>query len=294
MQFNISIGKLNLSSPFMLASGTWGFGEELFNWVSPSELKQCVGALVTKGVSLRPMPGNPPPRIAETPCGFVNSIGLENPGITAFKEKHLSILLETGIPIIVNLHGESVEEFSELVRELKSTDVAGIELNISCPNVKKGGISFSSSAELVEELIKEVRSLWDKFLSVKLSPVGDVFNIAKVCERYEVDAIVVANTYPAMVVIDEGEFKFLKGGLSGPAIKPLTLRLVHELHQKVEIPIIACGGIVSGRDAVDYMLCGAKAFQVGTVNLIDPFAVIKIFNEFKRIVEDRGLKLWDM
>ncbi len=262
----------------MLASGTWGLGESLLEILTSEEVKTYIGALVTKGISLKPRAGNPPPRLCETPCGLINSIGLENPGISEFKRKYLPVLKKTEVPIIVNVHGEKIEDFVKLAEELEG-EVEGIEINISCPNVKKGGILFSSDPEIVEVLIKAVREKWQRFLSVKLSPVGAVFEIAEICDKHKVDAIVVANTYPALSVISYSPFKILKGGLSGPAIKPLTLRLVYEVSKRVKIPVIGCGGITSGKDALEYLLCGAVAFQIGTANLIDPRACIKILEE---------------
>jgi dihydroorotate dehydrogenase (NAD+) catalytic subunit len=277
----VKIGNLELKTPLMLASGTWGLGENLDNFFTREEIKTYIGALVTKGISLKPKKGNPPPRLAETPCGIINSIGLENPGIKEFRAKYLPKLKSYDVPLIVNIHGEEISDFVELVEELEKEDIQGVELNISCPNVKKGGIFFSSDPAVVKELIEAVRKKCSKFLAVKLSPVGAVFEIAEICEKAGVDAVVVANTYPALAVLNYSPFKILRGGLSGPAIKPLTLRLVYELSQKLRIPIIGCGGIISGKDALDYLICGAKAFQIGTANLIDPRFAIKIIKELK-------------
>lgn len=264
----------------MLASGTWGLGENLDKFFSLKELRENIGALVTKGISVNPRKGNPPPRIFETPCGLINSIGVENPGIKEFKKNYLPKIKSYGVPVIVNLYGEKIEEFLELAEELRS-EVNGLELNISCPNVKKGGLSFFYEPKVVSSLIKEVRKIWEGFLAVKFSPTGPIYEIAEICEKNEVDAIVVANTYPALVVVDIKPFKILQGGLSGPAIKPLTLRLLYELSKKVKIPVIGCGGIISGRDALEYLLCGAKAFQIGTANLIDPKSALRIMEELK-------------
>lgn len=278
---SIKIRNLELKTPLMLASGTWGLGENLDQFLTQQEIKKNIGALVTKGISIYPNEGNPPPRISETPCGLINSIGLENPGISVFKKIYLPKLKNYEIPLIVNLHGEKIEDFVNLVEELKEEKIEGVEINISCPNVEKGGIYFSSDPVAVKTLLKKLRKKWNRFLSVKLSPVGAVFEIAEICQREEADAIVVANTYPALKVLELKPFKVLKGGLSGPAIKPLTLRLVYELSKKLEIPVIGCGGIISGRDALEYLLCGAKAFQIGTANLINPRAAIKIMEEIK-------------
>lgn len=283
MDFSVNIGNLKLKTPLMLASGTWGLGENLDKFLTKKEIEENIGALVTKGISLKPRKGNPPPRLAETPCGLINSIGIENPGIKKFIEVYLPKILDYEVPVIVNLYGEKIEDFLELVEQLKGKKIEGIELNISCPNVKKGGIQFSNDPKTVSELIKEVKKIWDGFLAVKLSPSGPVYEIAEVCEKFGADAVVVANTYPALAVLEFKPLKILLGGLSGPAIKPLTLRLVYEISKKIKIPVIGCGGIISGKDALEYLLCGAKAFQVGTANLIDPKAALKIIKELKDI-----------
>lgn len=283
MDFSVNFGLLKIKTPLMLASGTWGLGENLEKFFTVKEIRENIGALVSKGISVNPREGNPPPRLFETPCGLINSIGIENPGIKEFKKTYLPKIKKFGIPIIVNLYGEKIEEFRELAEELKEENVEGLELNISCPNVKKGGVYFSYDPRIVKELVKEVRKVWKRFLAVKLSPVGPVYEIAEVCEKSGADALVVANTYPALAVVSIKPFRILQGGLSGPAIKPLTLRLVFEISQKIKIPVIGCGGIFSGRDALEYLLCGAKAFQVGTANLVDPRAVIKIIRELKEL-----------
>lgn len=283
MNLYVEIANLKMKTPLMLASGTWGLGENLDDFFSSEEIKETIGALVTKGISLNPRIGNPPPRLAEAPCGLINSIGLENPGIEVFKEKYLPKIKSYDVPIIINLYGEKEEDFKVLAESLKESGVEGLELNISCPNVKKGGIILSSDPKTVYRLVKRVREVWDKFLAVKLSPVGPVTEVAKSCEEAGADALVVANTYPALSVISFKPLKILKGGLSGPAIKPLTLRLVYELSQKIKIPVIGCGGIVSGKDALEYLLCGAKAFQIGTANLIDPTSAKKIIKELREM-----------
>lgn len=288
MDFSVKIGNLKLKTPLMLASGTWGLGENLDKFFTSEEIKKNIGALVTKGISVRERKGNPPPRLFETPCGLINSIGVENPGIKEFKKSYLPKIINYGVPVIINLYGEKIEDFVKLASELKEEKIDGLELNISCPNVEKGGLYFSYDPKLVSELIKEVRKVWEKFLAVKLSPVGPVYEIAEICEKCFTDAIVVANTYPALAVVSMEPFKILQGGLSGPAIKPLTLRLVYEIAKRVKIPIIGCGGIMSGSDALEYLLCGAKAFQVGTTNLIDPKSALKIMKEL------RSFKKWLM
>lgn len=282
MSFYAKIGNLELRSPLLLASGTWGLGESEIPGV------EYLSALITKGISKEPMPGNPPPRLAEAPCGLINSIGLENPGIEIFLEEYLPRIKELCPKVIVNLHGESIEDFCYLAERLDSVDVSGIELNISCPNVKKGGIHFSESAKDVFELVSEVRKRFKRVLIVKLSPRSQVLDIAFACEEAGADALTVANTYPALAVVSLKPFKLLLGGLSGPAIKPLTMRLVYELSKKVNLPIIASGGVMTGRDVVEYLACGAVAVQIGTALLVDPFAVKKIYKEFEELSQELG------
>lgn len=282
------IGKYRFKTPIFLASGTWGLGDTLTQYLSPEELRSAIGALVTKGLSLKPMLGNPPPRLYETPCGLINSIGLENPGLEAFIRDYYPPLVRLGIPLIFNLHGTALEEFVVMAERLSGLKVMGIELNISCPNVSKGGILFSQAPKLVFELVREVRKVFQGLLLVKLSPIGPIFDVASACEEAGADALTVANTYPALGIISFEPLKIIKGGLSGPAIKPLTLRLVYELSQKVKVPLIASGGILTGRDAFEYLLVGAKALQIGTANLIDPSFPLKIAQELKEILESHG------
>ncbi|QJA06021.1 dihydroorotate dehydrogenase [Thermosulfurimonas marina] len=279
MTGSVELSGLRLSNPLMLASGTWGFGETL----SP-EILRSVGALVTKGISLEPRAGNPPPRLSETPCGLLNSIGLENPGLAAFRKGILPRLLRIGPPVIVNILGESEEEFLRLAEGLRETGVAGLEVNISCPNVKKGGLAFSQDPDGVFRMVRRLREVWPGWMSVKLSPVGPVAEVAHAAEEGGASALTCANTYPALAIHPgpKGPY-FHLGGLSGPAIKPLTLRLVYELSRRLRRPLIACGGILSGRDAYEYLLAGARAFQVGTATLLDPEAPRRILSELDEL-----------
>lgn len=281
---------ISFKSPLFLASGTWGLGDTLLHYLQLEEIKTCIGALVTKGLSLEPMPGNPPPRLFETASGLINSIGLENPGIKVFLEKYYPKLISLNVPIILNLHGKSKEEFINLVKIVREAKPHGIELNISCPNVSQGGITFSQSPKEVYELVSKIREIYEGFLIVKLSPVGPVFEVAKACEKAHADALTVANTYPALGIISTNPFQIIKGGLSGPAIKPLTLRLVYELVKFLELPLIASGGVLSGKDVLEYQLVGAKVVQIGTANLIDPKACVKIYQEWKELVKDFGIE----
>ncbi len=283
----VRLGPLELKNPLILASGTWGFGEALSSYLDLSIL----GGLISKGLSKAPRPGNPPPRIAETPCGLINAIGLENPGVQVFKEKILpSIKEKTTSPLLVNVFGEKTEEFVTII-QLLAGEVEGFELNISCPNVEKGGISFSQDPQAVRDLVREVRSVYSGFLAVKLSPVGPVAQVAEAALTSGADALTVANTYPAMAVDlyrRSPALGRLSGGLSGPAIKPLTLKLVFDLWQRFRAPIMASGGIVTGKDVLEYILCGASACQIGTATLLDPENPKKILEEVQSLLVELG------
>ncbi len=281
---SVQVGPLTLKNPLLLASGTWGFGKGLSHHLDLSVL----GGVVTKGISLNPRPGNPPPRLAETPCGLINAIGLENPGVKVFREKILpSLLAKIKGPILVNVFGESKEEFLAVIEALKEEPVAGFELNVSCPNVEKGGLSFAQDPEAVKTLVQEVREVYTGFLSVKLSPVGPVLTVAEAALKAGADALTAANTYPALAVDLWQRRPALSrpgGGLSGPAIKPLTLKLVFDLWQRFKAPILASGGISSGRDVLEYLLCGAAACQIGTATLIDPENPARILRETEKLL----------
>ncbi len=284
LDLSIKIQQLSLKNPILLASGTWGFGENLSKYLDLSIL----GGLVTKGISLNPRVGNPPPRIAETPCGLVNAIGLENPGLTKFKKEILPKLLKYKVPILVNVFGESIDEYLEVIDGLKDNPIQGIEINISCPNVKKGGLHFGQDPKVVKELISHIRKIYDGFLVVKIPPIGPSLEVAISVAKAEADALTVANTYPALVIDIEHRRPILAsgfGGLSGPAIKPLTLRLVYEIFKKINIPIIGSGGILSGRDVIEYLLSGASAVQIGTATLLDPSSPKRILNELCELLE---------
>ncbi len=285
LDLSVTLAGLRFKNPLLLASGTWGFGETLSEYLDLSRL----GGLVTKGISLKPRPGNPPPRLAETPCGLVNAIGLENPGLATFKAQILPSLFSFQVPILVNVFGESLEGYVGVVEGLLETHVHGVELNISCPNVKKGGLQFGQDPKGVYELVYQVRKIWPRFLAVKLSPLGPVLAVAEAAVEAGADALTVANTYPALVV-DVYQRKPAVaagfGGLSGPAIRPLTLRLVREVYRHLRVPIMGCGGITSGQDVVAYVLAGASAVQVGTSTLLDPASPIRILEETAQVLKN--------
>ncbi len=287
MDLSVKIGPFEAPNPVFLASGTWGFGERLKDHLDLSSL----GGLFTKGISLKPRAGNPPPRLAETPCGLINAIGLENPGVEAFCRHIWPGLSDLSARILVNVFGETVAEFLAVIERLLPLPLAGIELNISCPNVEKGGLSFAQDPKAVGELVRRVRGFYKGFLVVKLSPVGPVFEVAEAALSSGADALTVANTYPALAVDLWQRRPALArgfGGLSGPAIKPLTLKLVHDLWKHFKAPIFGCGGITSGRDVLEYLLCGASAVQVGTATLLDPKNPVRILQEIETLLDVLG------
>lgn len=273
----VSIGALRLPTPIMTASGTFGYGREYENFVDLGSL----GAVVVKGISLLPRPGNPPPRIVETACGMLNAIGLENVGVEHFIQAKMPYLRQAGCRVIVNVLGDSIAEYCSLAERLNGVEgVSGIELNISCPNVKKGGVAFGTSASMAHELTSAVRKLTKLPLIVKLSPnVTDIGAMAVAVAEGGADAVSLINTLIGMAISVTTKKPILAniiGGLSGPAIKPIALRMVYQTADRVKIPIIGIGGISTWQDAVEFLLAGATAIQVGTANFVNPRAVDEI------------------
>ena len=276
---SISLGPIVLKNPVIAASGTFGYGVE-YNRVFP--IKK-LGALVTKGISLEPGPGNPPPRLAETPAGMLNAIGLENVGFNVFVREKMPFLRKVGCPIFVNMFGHTIDEFSELARRLSEIEgIAGLELNISCPNLRAGGSIFAADPRSVYKVVSRVRRVTGSFLMVKLSPnVADITPIARAAEEAGADAVSLINTLIGMAIDVVSRTPFLgnvTGGLSGPAIKPIGVRMVWQVAQTVRIPIVGMGGIVSATDALEYLIAGATAVQVGTAHFVDPRSSLKIID----------------
>jgi dihydroorotate dehydrogenase (NAD+) catalytic subunit len=275
----VDIGGLLLKNPVMTASGTFGYAREFEALVDLERL----GAIIVKGLSLKPTRGNPPPRIVETPSGMLNAIGLENIGIEAFEKKKLPFLRRLATPIIVNIYGRTIDEYVEMARRMEDIDgVAGIEVNISCPNVSAGGIAFGVDPNAAYELVKLVREQTTRPLIVKLSPnVTDITEIALRVEEAGADALSLINTIAGMAIdIDTRRPKLanITGGLSGPAIKPVALRMVWQVANKVSIPVIGVGGIMGAEDAIEFLMAGATAIQVGTANFINPHATLDIID----------------
>jgi dihydroorotate dehydrogenase (NAD+) catalytic subunit len=263
----------------MSASGTFASGREYADFVDLSRL----GALVTKGVSLEPWAGNESPRIAETASGILNSIGLQNPGVEAFCAKDLAWLASQDVPVIVNVSGHSVDEYARVVERLEREDgVAGYEVNISCPNVDAGGMAFGTSCAPAAEVTRAVRAATRRPVIVKLSPnVTDIAEIARAVEAEGADAVSLINTLLGMSIdarTRRPKLARVVGGLSGPAIKPVALRMVWQVASALRIPVVGVGGITTGEDAVEFLLAGAAAVQVGTANLVDPRATVRVID----------------
>ncbi len=281
--FTVEIGKMILKNPVIVSSGTFGFGEEFKDFFDLNHL----GAIIPKGISLKPMEGNPPPRIFETEGGILNSIGLQNPGFQEFVKNKLPYYRNLKTHLVINFFGKSQKEYIELARRFDSVPgISGLEMNISCPNIKKGGIVFGTDPQMAYRLVHAVRKATTLTLIVKLSPnVTDIALMAKSVEEGGADAVSLVNTFRAMAVnihSKKPELGNIIGGLSGPAIKPIALRMVWEVSQAVKIPIIGMGGIMNAEDAIEFILVGASAIQIGTANLINPKTGIEVIQGIKK------------
>jgi dihydroorotate dehydrogenase (NAD+) catalytic subunit len=287
---SVDIGSLKLQNPVLTASGTFGYAREFEHLVDLNRL----GGIIVKGLSLEPTRGNPPPRIAETPCGMLNAIGLENVGIEAFVNEKLPFLQTLAPPLIVNIYGKLEDEYARLAARIEEVEaISGIEVNISCPNVKSGGMAFGVDPQAAFRVVRTVRKETGKFLVVKLSPnVTDITEIARAAEDAGADCLSLINTLTAMAIDIETRrprLANITGGLSGPAIKPVALRMVWQVAQIAKVPTIGIGGIMSAEDALEFIIAGAAAVQVGTANFINPHVATDIIEGIEKFLADRNI-----
>ena len=286
----VNIGSLSLRNPVLTASGTFGYGREFASLVALERL----GGIIVKGISLEPRPGNPPPRIIETACGMLNSIGLENVGVRVFLSDKLPWLRQFDCPVIVNILGDQVEEYSRLAEQLSSADgIAALEVNISCPNVKQGGVAFGTDPAMAAAVTRAVRQATDLPVIIKLSPnVTDITAVARAVEQAGADAVSLINTLLGMAIdprTRRPRLGNLVGGLSGPAIKPVALRMVWQVARAVSIPVIGVGGITTADDALEFLIAGATAVQVGTANFYQPAAAETIIAGLNEYLLQQGI-----
>ncbi len=284
----VQLGGISLRNPVLTASGTFGYGSEF----APFFDLERIGGIVAKSLTLEPRQGNLPPRIAETPAGMLNAIGLENVGVDAFIAEKLP-LLPDGVPVVASVFETEIERYAEVCKRLTGVPkIAGLEINASCPHVKSGGIEFGQRADLLARLVREVRRATPAPLLVKLSPnVTDIREMARVCEGEGADGLSLINTLQALDVDLVTRRPVLRnglGGLSGPAIRPIALRMVWQASRAVQIPICGIGGIMSGEDAVKFLVCGATAVQVGTANYLNPMAAVEVAEGVERYAADHG------
>ena len=287
---SVDIGGIKLKNPVMTASGTFSYGAEFKGLIDLNRL----GGIIVKGLSLKPSKGNPPPRIVETSCGMLNAIGLENVGIDAFITEKLPFLRTLDVPVLANIYGQSIEAYARLAARVETVpEIAGVELNISCPNVKSGGVAFGVDPDVAEQVVARVRENTAKHLMVKLSPnVTDVAMIARRVASGGADSISLINTITGMAVDLQARKPVLAnitGGLSGPAIKPVALRMVWQVAAAVDIPVIGIGGIMTAEDALEFIVVGATAVQVGTANFVNPAATVEMVDGIAAYLAENGI-----
>ena len=287
----VNIGALKLKNPVLTASGTFGYGEEFADFIDLTRL----GGFIVKGTTLYPREGNPYPRMAETPMGMLNAVGLQNKGVHYFVEQIYPRLKDLNTNVIVNVSGSSVEDYSETAAIINELDnIPAIELNISCPNVKHGGMTFGVHPEAAAEVVSAVRMAYHKTLIVKLTPnVTDITEIAKAVEGAGADSVSLINTMLGMAIDAERRKPLLStitGGLSGPCVKPVALRMVWQVAKAVKIPVVGLGGIMNATDAIEFMLAGATAVELGTANFIDPAITVKVVDGINEYLDRHGFK----
>ena len=286
----VNINGVEFKNPVIAASGTFGFGAEYNNFYDVGIL----GGISSKGLTINPKEGNDGLRVYETASGMMNSVGLNNPGIDAFIENELPKMRKLGTNVIANIGGGCIEDYIKAVTKINETDVDMIELNISCPNVKHGGMAFGIKSNVAYDVVKEIKSIVKKPLMVKLSPNDvDIVDMAVKCEEAGADSISLINTLKGMaldIYKRKPVFNNVTAGLSGPAVKPVALAMVHDVAKAVNIPVIGLGGITSGVDAIEFMMAGASAIQIGTVNFINPMAGKEIIEEMESFLKEQGIK----
>jgi dihydroorotate dehydrogenase (NAD+) catalytic subunit len=293
-RLEVEVGGIRMKNPVMTASGTFGYGEEFSPFIDLDKL----GAIVLKGITLKPKRGNPPPRIIETSSGILNAIGLQNVGVEVLINKKLPYLQKFTTPVIINISGDTLEEYVELARKLDNISqekgIAGLEINISCPNVQKGGIVWGTNAQLTYKVVNNIRKVTTLPLMVKLSPnVTDIKVIAVAAEEAGADVLSLINTLVGMAVdvsLRRPKLANISGGLSGPAVKPVALWMVWQVFQTVNIPIIGMGGIMKAQDALEFIIVGARAVSIGTANLVNPKAAIEIIKGIEAYLVENKIK----
>lgn len=291
VDLSVNIGKLKLKNPVLTASGTFGYGEEYSDFVDLNRL----GGFIVKGTTLNHREGNPYPRMVETPSGMLNAVGLQNKGVDYFINEIYPRIKDVDSQVIVNVSGACLEDYVKVCEKLAPLDrIEAVEINISCPNVKQGGMAFGTTCAGAESVTKAIREAYDKTMIVKLSPnVTDIAEIARAVEAAGADAVSLTNTFLGMAINVETQRPYLStitGGLSGACIRPIAVRMVWQVANAVKIPVVGLGGIMNGRDAVEFMLAGATAVQVGTANFVDPAVTVKIVDYVEEYMKRHGIE----
>lgn len=291
VDLSVNIGKLKLKNPVLTASGTFGYGEEYADFVDLNHL----GGFIVKGTTLNHREGNPYPRMVETPSGMLNAVGLQNKGVDYFINEIYPRIKDVDSQVIVNVSGACLEDYVKVCEKLAPLDkIEAVEINISCPNVKQGGMAFGTTCAGAESVTKAIRDAYDKTMIVKLSPnVTDIAEIARAVEAAGADAVSLTNTFLGMAINVETQRPYLStitGGLSGACIRPIAVRMVWQVANAVKIPVVGLGGIMNGRDAVEFMLAGATAIQVGTANFVDPSVTVKIVDYIEDYMKRHGIE----
>ena len=291
VDLNVEIGALKLKNPIMTASGTFGYGEEFADLIDLNKL----GGIIVKGTTLHPRQGNPYPRMVETPSGMLNAVGLQNKGVDYFSEHIYPRIKNLDTRIVVNVSGASVSDYAAVCEKLDPLEgIAAVEINISCPNVKQGGMTFGTTCNGAQMVVEAARKAYHGTMIVKLTPnVTDVAEIARAVEDAGADAVSLTNTFMGMAIDIEKQRPYLStttGGLSGACIRPIAVRMVWQVAQAVKVPVIGLGGIMNGRDVIEFMLAGASAIQIGTANFIDPAITVKVADGINNYLDRHGYK----